>query len=426
MAALLWCAMISAAIGSAGPVGREVDRTRLWHRSGRDLLSGFCNMYNFHVLREPRGAFPYRARFFGWAAADGNPGYPGCDAIFAARSRHLLRGWQVYAGERGWVSGEPAAWVPVLTARDLYFDQWHNGDPSVVRVGGRYFMAYSSTGHDADGLPLGAQGDKDGSYLCVMGAVSSDGLHWVRSSKPILAYSGEYGRMEPVGDVVLYGSYHRPSLMWEEGEFRLWFDYWAGTEAGVSMGYAVNRGDFLNPSDWKIVCGGDRPALPHFPNPDVVRVGRLYFAYGDPGGYGSHPWRSRKIVEAVSADGINWLVLGYVNPDPGVAATHVPEAFVRRLHQGRWRIYVFYACQVGGEPYNYRYDRLRCMWRDVTAEELAALGRLCRRRAHAEPCESVRAPALLALGSLLVRGRMVERREAGTGSFPQDFRRRSR
>lgn len=273
MAALLWCAMISAAIGSAGPVGREVDRTRLWHRSGRDLLSGFCNMYNFHVLREPRGAFPYRARFFGWAAADGNPGYPGCDAIFAARSRHLLRGWQVYAGERGWVSGEPAAWVPVLTARDLYFDQWHNGDP---------------------------------------------------------------------------------------------------------------------------------------------------------GGYGSHPWRSRKIVEAVSADGINWLVLGYVNADPDVAATHVPEAFVRRLDQGRWRIYVFYACQVGGEPYNYRYGRLRCMWRDVTAEELAALGRLCRRRAHAEPCKGVRAPALLALGSLLVRGRMVERREAGTGSLPQDFRRRSR
>ncbi|MCX7600051.1 MAG: hypothetical protein N2512_14480, partial [Armatimonadetes bacterium] len=77
-----------------------------------------------------------------------------------------------------------------------------------------------------------------------------------------------------------------------------------------------------------------------------------------------------------SLDGQNWLLLGYVEPEDGWPATHGPEAFVEPLGDGKWRIYVNYGCQRGGEPYDYRYDRIRCMWRDVDEAELTRYRRL--------------------------------------------------
>lgn len=352
--------------------GRQVNRTALWERGG-DILWGFRNLYQFHVLYDPEDpVYPFKAWFFGWAVEDCNrhlPGFTGCDAIFAARSRRLDANWEVYAGNDEWDrTMHPRRWQPVFAPQRFYFDQWHNGDPSVVKVGQRYFLAYSSTGYNRDGKPYGHPEDTDGSFLCIMGAVSDDGIHWQRSSKPILANPDDFGAPTvPQGDSHLYGSYHRPSLLYEEGKFKLWFDYW--TPKGVALGYAENRGDFLNPQDWRILRAGRQPCLEEFPNPDVVLIGDLYFAFGDPGGYGSHPWRSRKIVEAVSQNGLDWVVLGYVEPDPDVPATHVPEAFVRDEGGTTW-LYVFYSCQVGGEPYDYRYHRLRFMRRKIGAEEL--------------------------------------------------------
>lgn len=363
--------------------GRQVNRTALWGRSG-DVVWGFRNMYQFHVLHDPDDlAYPFKAWFFGWAVEDSNrhlPGFAGSDAIFAARSRRLDADWEVYAGDGPWdPTMNPRLWRPVLFAQNLPFDEWHNGDPSVVKVGPRYFMAYSSTGHNQDRQPYGHPEDTDGSLLCIMGAVSDDGVHWQRSSAPILANPADFGAPPvPQGDSHLYGSYHRPSLLYEEGKFKLWFDYWR--PEGVTMGYAENSGDFLNPQDWQILRAGQQPCLAEFPNPDVVRVGDLYFAYGDPGGYGPHPWTGRQIVEAVSLDGLDWVVLGYVEPDPDAPATHVPEAFVWREGGTTW-LYVFYACQIGGEPYDYRYHRIRFLRRRVGAEELEFYRDLCRRAA---------------------------------------------
>ena len=70
--------------GMTGPDdARSVDRSALWTRTGRNLLYGFGNMYNLHVLDTPERPYRYRGWFFGWAVKDCNrhiPGYEGCDA----------------------------------------------------------------------------------------------------------------------------------------------------------------------------------------------------------------------------------------------------------------------------------------------------------------------------------------------------------
>ncbi len=350
---------------------RSADRTALWTRSGKDLLRGFGNMYNLHVVDTPERPYRYRGWFFGWAVKDCNrhiPGYEGCDAIFAARARTLDGPWEVYCGDGVWDAAMNAGrWRPVIAPQREPFDSWHNGDPTVVLVGKRYCMAYSSVGHNKDGVPYGASGDTDGSLLCVMGAVSDDGLTWTRSQAPILLHQEDLGgRTVPSGDAHMHGSYHRPSLLYEGGRFRLWFDYWAGDRDGTSMGYAECTGDFLDPDAWKVIRADARPALRQFPNPDVVRVGRKLYAYGDPPEGSNHPWTARKITEAVSDDGLSWTILGHIRPNPDAPALHVPEAFVERVGAHRV-IHLFYACQIGGEPYDYRYDRIRRMERRATS-----------------------------------------------------------
>jgi hypothetical protein len=349
-----------------GEPTRFTDRTDLWRRSERDVLSGFRNMYNPHVIHEPGAEYPFRMWFFGWASEDCNPGFSGCDAIYHARGKSL-EAWEVYAGDAGWdADGRAETWVPVISARDEPWDQWHNGDPSVVRHEGTYHMAYSSTGFDLDGLMYGQAGDTDGDLLCIMGATSPDGIHWTKSERPILIREPEIGRpgyRPQQDDAVLHGMYHRPSLLWDDGKWRLWFDYWMDTEHGVCMGLAENEGDFLSPSDWRLVRAGDTPALANWVNPDVVRAGERYYSFADPYVYGNHPWTGRQIAEAVSDDGLNWRELGFIRPEPDSPANHVPEAFV--LDD---RLILFYACQNGGDPYDYRYRRIRYMERPIDGD----------------------------------------------------------
>lgn len=251
----------------------------------------------------------------------------------------------------------------------------------MVRVGKKYYMAYSSVGNDRDGILVGMPGDIDGTYGCIMGAVSDDGIHWRRSPRPILAYSGDFGVFGSDGqDIVAGGSCHRPSLLYENGRFRLWFDYWAGEKlGGLDLGYAENRGDFLDASAWKVVRAGEKPCLPSFPNPNVARVGDVLLAYSDAAGYGSDSWTSRKIVEALSLNGLDWVVLGHTNPENDTPATHVPESFVQKRGKN-WIVNVFYACQIGGTPYDYRYNRIRTMHRTVTPENLKFYRDLYRRK----------------------------------------------
>ncbi len=117
-----------------------------WERAKEDLLWGFSNMYQPCVREIPGEEYRYKMWFFGWAVGIGNKGYPGCDAIFHTRSKDLKK-WEVYSGEGRWdATMNPKLWVPVITAANKPYDDWHNGDPSVVYKDGQFFMAYSATG----------------------------------------------------------------------------------------------------------------------------------------------------------------------------------------------------------------------------------------------------------------------------------------
>jgi hypothetical protein len=360
--------------------GRYVDKTADWEQVGGDLLSGFLNMYNLHVIHEPDdAAYPYKGWFFGWATTVCNEGYPGCDAIFAARAAKLVGPWEVYCGDVDrqpvWGNSMKAArWVPVISGGSTNFDNWHNGDPTVVRRDGKYYIIYSATGHNADGIAYGQPEDTDSDISCIMGAVSEDGLHWVKSNAPVLVYQPNVGQPpeSPGGYTHPSGLYHRPSLMYEDGRWKAWFDSY--TEQHFAMLYAENAGDFAQPADWKVMRGMDNPCIREFPNPDVVKIEDVYFVFADPGGHPDAGWATRKTTWAVSLNGRDWKMVGYMKADSDVQANHVPEAYVESEDGVTW-IYLTYGAQV---PNDYRYDRIRMKRWKVTSEELARLRALCK------------------------------------------------
>lgn len=359
----LCCAGVAATADVAPDAARHVNRSAFWQRTGKTVLTGFTNMYHPTVLQVRDKHYPFRMWFFGWAADDTNTRFPGCDAIFHARGKSLDE-WEVYSGTDGWDATMSAErWVPVITARALPYDAWHNGDPSVVYHKGRYYMAYSATGPDLDGILFGQPGDTDGDLYAVMGAVSDDGITWRRSKHPLVIYEHEIGKPgDPNTDAVVHGMYARPSLMFDRGRWRLWFDYWTGSD--VAVGYAEGDEDTFMEGRFRILRGGDNPILHEWPNPDVIKVGKKYYSFADPSGYGVG-WPGRQLAEAESTDGVTWRILGWLPPDPDTPACHVPAATLVRQGRERWLV-VFYACQIGGDPeYNYRYDRIRYMKRRV-------------------------------------------------------------
>lgn len=339
----------------------RADRSALWQRSGHDVLHGFRNLYAAKVVRVPDAEWPLRMWFFGWATTDCNEGEPGCDAIYHARGRDLDH-WEVYAGPKTWdASMDPSLWKPVFTPRDRPYDQWHNGDPSVVYRNGVYYMAYSATGFNRDGKPANDPADTDGELLCIMAATSPDGIRWRRAEEPIVIQRAELGAPRGTNGEFVNGMYHRPSLLWDHDRWRLWFDYWTGDS--VSMGYAEGRGGFFDPTAWTVIRAGDQPLIRHWPNPEVIKVGGKYWSYSDPPiPPGTDAWKSRQIAEAVSDDGLRWTVLGHIDPDADTPACQVPTPYVDETTIPP-TIVLFYSCQIGGEPYDWRFDRIRYMTR---------------------------------------------------------------
>lgn len=339
-----------------------------WERSKRDLLSGFSNMYQPCVVPVADKDYPFRMWFFGWAVGTGNKGYPGVDAIFHARSKDLQK-WEVYAGSKDkqdqWDDAmDPKKWVPVVTAGKNSFDDVHAGDPSVVLKDGTYYMAYTAAGS----LGKRKYPSLQKMISCVMGASSKDGIRWTKTDRPLAIEPNN--SQEAATEAEYSGYFARPCLLWDQGKWRLWFDHLSPGN-GLSMGYAENTGAFDAADGFKVLQAGKNPLLRNWLNPDVIKVGKRYHCFADavdltrkydPKKY---PIRNLAICEAVSDDGIDWKVVGYMPPEDDVPSAHIPQASILEVDGKKW-LYVFYACQRGGEPkYDYRYDRIRAMRRPL-------------------------------------------------------------
>lgn len=353
----------------ATPAGLSPERfTRLdseWTKGAR-LLDGFKNLYNAQIFIEEGSDYPYRLYFFGWSVEVCNQHLKkrsGCDSIFYARSKNMSA-WEVFTGfdsagraqfDRG---GRVKSWYPIVQAGDSYWDQWHNGDPSVIKVGSIYFMALSTTGFDIDGTPDGQRGDRDKDFSAIGGAISTDGIRWTKLRLPLLVAKSEIGGLDPAP----YGNYHRPTLIYDGDRFKLWFDYWDPAN-GLSMGYAELPGpatlETFSKQKWVIRQGHDRPAIANWPNPNVIKTPKGYFSYADPVGYGEG-WQGRKIAEAYSPDGLQWTIRGYLEPDPGCPANGVPEATLVGEE-----IWLTTGCQRGGTPYSPDYPAIHIRKRSL-------------------------------------------------------------
>lgn len=337
-----------------------------WTKPEADLLSGFTNLYHPTALYEPEREYPYRLYFFGWADDDSNPGYPGSDAIFHARSHSIDGPWEAYGGNDWYSDDAIGSWEPVMTADNAFYDNWHNGDPSIVKREGTYYMLLSTTGFvDAEAPPEEHPEADAGHKSCILGARSQDGINWVKSDEPLLIsrpdrYPDDYTHDHYVG------IFHRPSLLYDEDRWRCWFDYKPGGGRGLSLGHAVCEGDPMRAADWTISHRLDEPLVENWDNPDVINIDDRYYMVGDPHGYGEwigeerSGWADRQVRFAVSEDGIDWRLLDYVPPDADTPANQVP-VFFRQDED----LYVFYSCQIGGEPYDHRFDRIRYMHRPI-------------------------------------------------------------
>jgi len=358
--------------------GFTVNHTNDWKQVGDKLITNFQNMYNLHINHEPDDSdYPYKGWFFGWVKDQCNEGYAGCDAIYAAKSKSLTGPWLIYSGNNSdgsqkWTNDDSIEeWVPVIAGGINNYDNWHNGDPSVVKYKDTYYMAYSATGFNKDGIPFGHLDDTDSDISVIMGAISKDGLEWIKSKKPILIYEPQWGQ-SPInnGDYMHeLGSYHRPSLMVEDDKFKIWFDGYV--KNSFDMLYGENDSNFMDNNDWKIIRGMDNQALISFPNPDIVKIEDLYLGFGDP----PHPeapeegWGKRKITIAVSLNGKDWKSIGYIEGDEGWQGNMVPEAMVEK-DGDNYVIYLSYGTMIND---HFHQDSIRMKSWEINRTKLENL-----------------------------------------------------
>ena len=133
----------------------------------------------------------------------------------------------------------PRKWVPVLHAGDPWYEAWHVGDP----VGGqaRRPILHGLQRHLQGSYPAGAA-IRPSHGPMRDGAISEDGLHWEKTETTAVDSRPER-RPIPKPEPDRIGDSTGPRLRWDDGRWRLGFDYWLPGQ-GICMGYAENRGDF--------------------------------------------------------------------------------------------------------------------------------------------------------------------------------------
>ena len=358
-----------------------------WERHTGSVLDGFMHAYQPCIVETNDAEYPYRMWFFGWISELCNPEYPGCDAIYHARSKDLDN-WEVYCKDGSWDSKKNhKKWASVLYSSENekanFYDTWHSGDPSVVLKDGIYYMAYSAT---SKAIITPIAGYPSGMMLCVMGATSTDGIHWKKTIKPLLQAKTDTG-FPPQPNADRIGDFHRPTLLWDQKEtkWKLYFDYYnAGIKGNFHMGLAENKKDFAT-GTFNFIHALNKPLLLNWPNPEVVKIGTCYFSFSDAPGYldavvppgkERSGWMGRQLQMAQSADGISWEKKYFIPSDPGIDASHVPQTLVCK-RDGKWWVYLFYATQIGWrssemtksifpkDTYNWFYDQIRYMRQEI-------------------------------------------------------------
>ena len=223
---------------------------------------GADNIYAPDVLwyAGPDGLGPW----WMWYGAQGSDGH---DAIFVAHSADLVS-WTRWPS-----NGAPA---PVIDHGGAN----HVNDPSVVRVGETLFLYYTEA-------PVG---EEDEVHL----ATSTDGLAWTKQGAVVDV--GPPGSWEPdrVG---------RPSVLYEEGEFRMWYD-------GQVYGVARHVGYATSPDGFTWTKHAANPVLLHEGAIDVERVGPWYVLLAE-GGVGTRLY--------VAKDPLSWQLVGWIWPLTGGA-----------------------------------------------------------------------------------------------------------
>ena len=183
---------------------------------------GLDNVYAPHILR-------YQNKWWMWY---GGQGRDGKDAIFLAWSDDLLF-WEKHGGDNP---------IPVVD----HGNSNHVNDPSVVRVNGQFYMYYTEA-------PIA---EEDEVHL----ATSADGINWEK--RGVVIDVGATNSWEPdrVG---------RPSVIYENGEFRMWYDGQI-FQVARHVGYATSNDGF----QW--TKSPNNPVLLNEGAIDVARVGNEY------------------------------------------------------------------------------------------------------------------------------------------------------
>jgi hypothetical protein len=220
------------------------------HPTETDADEGFDNIYAPDVQW-------YQGRWWMWYGGQGSDGR---DAIFLAWSKDLVT-WQKYLG---W--GDP---VPVVD----HGDSNHVNDPSVVRVGDTFYMYYTEA----------PTGENDEVHL----ATSTDGMNWTKQGVVVDVGAADSWEPDRVG---------RPSVLYEDGLFRMWYD---GQIFGVArhVGYATSEDGF----NWTKYA--ENPVLLNEGAVDVDRVGDTYVLL-------SEGYQGTKLFS--SLNGLDWSYEGMV------------------------------------------------------------------------------------------------------------------
>jgi len=234
-------------------------------------------------------------RWWMWYGGQGGDGH---DGIFLAWSQDLVT-WQKYPS---W--SDP---VPVVD----HGGSSHVNDPSVVLVDGTFYMYYT----EAD------VGENDRVYL----ATSGDGINWSKHGMVIDVGAADSWEPDRVG---------RPAVLYEEGEFRMWYD---GQIFGVArhVGYATSP----DGTNWTKYAGN--PIVLHEGAVDVDFVDGVYVLFAEAHGgtrqYVSEDriqWHEKGMVFQTTGDA--WDAYGQVTPHLVVHDGEAKGIFVGGASDSCW------------------------------------------------------------------------------------------